>query len=343
MKKLLMAFVCLFALSTLLPAQSREPKEPNLFPVVQEGKWGYIDQTGKLVVKPQFDRADGFSEGRARVKIGKKYGFVDSTGKLLIPARFNAAGDFSEGLVKVMIADKWGFSDKSGRIVIPYQFGAAGNFSEGFTTVSLNPVSQSNRKYFVIDRSGRPVKTPPFNYISEFSEGLAAVTIGSGETAKEGYVNKQWQVVIEPQYSIAMGFSEGLAVVGPDYAQPLVIDKTGQVIIRGYQVSMRGCSEGLISFYRHDAQSGRGAAGFLDKTGQVIIPAKFDMAGDFSGGLAWVQVKSRYGFIDKSGRVAINPQFDNVESFSNGLAAVWVDGKLGYVDKTGQYVWQPRE
>ena len=55
----------------------------ELFPVEQNGKYGFIDSTGKTVIAPQFDSAGLFSEGLARVQIGDKWGFIDKTGKML--------------------------------------------------------------------------------------------------------------------------------------------------------------------------------------------------------------------------------------------------------------------
>ena len=37
--------------------------------VKNDGKWGYIDKKGKVVIEPQFDDASDFSEGFAKVKI----------------------------------------------------------------------------------------------------------------------------------------------------------------------------------------------------------------------------------------------------------------------------------
>jgi len=38
-----------------------------------EGKWGYIDKTGKIVIEPQFDDAYyNFHEGLASVGVGDK-------------------------------------------------------------------------------------------------------------------------------------------------------------------------------------------------------------------------------------------------------------------------------
>ena len=44
------------------------------------GKYGYIDKTGQMIITPQFDYADAFSEGLTRVGIGDanagKWGYI---------------------------------------------------------------------------------------------------------------------------------------------------------------------------------------------------------------------------------------------------------------------------
>src|SRR5438445_13333722 len=48
-----------------------------LFNVRKEGKFGYIDKTGKVVIPLTYDEAYDFREGLARVEINGKTGFVD--------------------------------------------------------------------------------------------------------------------------------------------------------------------------------------------------------------------------------------------------------------------------
>src|SRR5262245_41962670 len=127
-RRMTVSFINLLFFCFLLCAQSGAQESLSLFPVVQAGKWGYIDQTGAVVFQPRFGYAYNVSEGLARVKIGQKSGFIDRTGKLVVGARFEGAGEFSEGLARVMLGGKWGFLDKSGRLVIPIKFGWAGDF-----------------------------------------------------------------------------------------------------------------------------------------------------------------------------------------------------------------------
>lgn len=101
-----------------------QPKDPNpLFLISVDGKYGYIDKTGKIVINPQFDDGAGsFSEGLASVEIGDKWGFIDKTGKYVINPRFFYACSFSEGLAWVKIGDwktgyKTGYIDKTGKYI----------------------------------------------------------------------------------------------------------------------------------------------------------------------------------------------------------------------------------
>ena len=81
-----------------------------------------------------------------------------------------------------------------------------------------------------------------------------------------------------------------------------------------------------------------GKRGFKDSSGRVVIPGQWELAGDFSEGLAYVKDSSgKYGYIDKSGRVVIPCQWEDAWPFSEGLAKVKDgSGKWVKIDKTGK-------
>ncbi len=76
------------------------------------------------------------------------------------------------------------------------------------------------------------------------------------------------------------------------------------------------------------------------KTGEIID--EFNYMWSFSDGLAMVRKgdfeTGKYGFIDKTGEVVVPLEYDDAQNFSEGLAVVEKDGKWGYIDKTGKVV-----
>lgn len=86
--------------------------------------------------------------------------------------------------------------------------------------------------------------------------------------------------------------------------------------------------------------------GFFNKSGQVVVPAKYKKVHDFSEGLAAVQMRdngenaNKWGFIDKTGKMVIPARFSNEPSdFNDGYACVKkTNGNYVYIDKQGNVV-----
>jgi uncharacterized protein YnzC (UPF0291/DUF896 family) len=84
----------------------------------------------------------------------------------------------------------------------------------------------------------------------------------------------------------------------------------------------------------------KGKLGYIDKTGNEVIPLKYDLIGEFSAnGLAKVYLDEKWSYIDKTGNEVTPVKYDEIRAFSaEGLAKVRLDGKWGYIDKTGNEV-----
>ena len=96
-----------------------------------------------------------FSEGLAIYKDANgKYGYIDKTGKLVSPCQWKDAYDFLEGLAVVVDAnEKWGYINKKGKVVIPCRWKLISNFSEGLATVM-----DANGEEYIIDKTGKIVE-----------------------------------------------------------------------------------------------------------------------------------------------------------------------------------------
>ena len=63
---------------------------PNLFPVVVDGRYGYIDAVGNIIISPRFSYGWEFSDGLAPVELGSRsrgyaQGFIDAAERVSIP------------------------------------------------------------------------------------------------------------------------------------------------------------------------------------------------------------------------------------------------------------------
>jgi hypothetical protein len=194
---------------------AQAPRESRLTPVYENGRWGYAEQSGKVVIPARFDAARPFTRGLARVGLvdeelpeiearpNIKWGYIDERGRVVVELRYAVLRDFSEGLAAAAVLDavkperpspgrddrrnlKWGYVDGSGREVIPMQFLSAGDFAEGLAPVNAGGEGFGGEgslcgppaNYGYIDKTGAFVIRPQFTHASPFQNGRARVSVG---------------------------------------------------------------------------------------------------------------------------------------------------------------------
>ncbi|HSC52118.1 MAG TPA: WG repeat-containing protein [Phnomibacter sp.] len=107
--------------------------------VKKDGKIGYVDIKGNIVIPLQFDEGMTFNEGYVAVRKGQNWAYIDSVGKFITEFVYEDAMGFSEGLAPVKKASGWGFINVSGKEAIPFVYTNARQFSEGLAAVSTSP------------------------------------------------------------------------------------------------------------------------------------------------------------------------------------------------------------
>jgi len=134
------------------------------------------------------------------------------------------------------------------------------------------------------------------------------------------------------------------------------IDDTGKLVI-GFDrlpeetIAVGEFHEGLAVIYvkKKDSDERSGyrnqVAGYIDRTGAVVIATRFDSARAFSEGLAYVELDAMgfKGFIDVRGETVIKLEDPVAKDFHEGLAAVGtseggVGRNWGYINQSGTVV-----
>jgi hypothetical protein len=370
MKLARVLFLLCLVVAFALPCAARQGRAGNhagLHPVADaEGRWGFIDRTGRFRIPPRYSGAGQFSEGVAYVWLwdGKqrREGVVDVNGKFTeLPPPNEYQFIFHDGLGRFQTPSgqerKYGYMDVNGRVVIPPQFFDCGHFSEGLAWMSV--LKEGKWLYGFIDKTGKVVIEPQFVYQpGDFVDGLAKV-IGQYDS---GFIDRtgKFRLKLESEHADDF-FSEGLlaAIIQGDSPRGVYLKRDGRVAfeipfwqqrtarqrslytIRRLQLAP--FSEGLapvLSFNR---------LGFIDTTGKVVIEPLFRGTSGFSEGLAAVKVIGNdgqyvWGYIDRAGRFAVAPQFTEAHPFAGGLAhVVTADGQGRLIDRSGKVIWQLRK
>ena len=82
----------------------------------------------------------------------------------------------------------------------------------------------------------------------------------------------------------------------------------------------------------------KGKSGFLDYTGQIVIPIEFDNNWLFSESLAPFEREEKWGYIDLEGKTIIAPKFEYCAHFRDGKATVKLNDKFGLIDRAGNWI-----
>jgi hypothetical protein len=163
-----------------------------------------------------------------------------------------------------------------------------------------------------------------------------------------GFINGTGKLVIDydrlpPETALVGEFHEGRALIYLNRAGEKVftgynigfIDESGNMVIPPRFYTARDFSEGLAYV------SSSEFSGFIDLQGKPIIRTDGSTR-DFHEGLAAVSAREKgWGYIDRTGKVIIENQYRFADDFSEGLAGVVVGNKFGFINKKGEMVIAP--
>ena len=162
---------------------SKKPgNESKRFAFEKDGKVGFIDELGNIVIEPKFDR------------------------------QIDAIDDFSDGLIRI---DQTYFDEFGNQILSADGQFFAGEFSEGLVPIPRY-VSGEGYTTFFTTKAGAVTFSVPGNQRTKFHEGLASIEAKEPPkeamypgSAQSGFINLDGEVVIEPQFASVGDFHDG--------------------------------------------------------------------------------------------------------------------------------------
>ncbi|MGB4973298.1 MAG: WG repeat-containing protein, partial [Cyclobacteriaceae bacterium] len=137
--------------------------------IIRNGKYGFIDDRGRLRIANRYEGIGNFKNGLAAVKILGKWGFINAEDKIVINPSYESVSEFRKE-VAIVKRGKFGFVDKTGRLVLEPRYD------------SILPLDtdkfliQHNQLLGLADETGTVLIEPRFETLNDLGNGYVIVS-----------------------------------------------------------------------------------------------------------------------------------------------------------------------
>ncbi len=178
-------------LPAIQQAEWTGPSSEGFRPVRRNGRYGFINDAGLLMIPNRYEDATPFSEGRAGIKIRNKWGFIDRNDRIAVQPVYDKVLPFVGNTAKVCLKNKWGLIDRDGKILVPIRYDSLSVLPSGRVLVGLEGF------YGLFNMNGDILLHPRFEEINDLNNGLIIVK----QFGKSGVVDERGIPLIPVNYN----------------------------------------------------------------------------------------------------------------------------------------------
>ncbi|QHT68193.1 WG repeat-containing protein [Rhodocytophaga rosea] len=337
LKQICLFFLCFLLISSVFAGSLEE------FPVPSQGKtglYGYVDDSGHFIIKPQFEQALPFTEGIARVKIRHHWRLINSKGKFLTKSLYEEIRDFRNGVAVVSKRESlstkrivFGLVNIKGKEVVDPQYDyltASPDQSMFIVGVTFDADAKGNTPvhFGVINAAGETIVPLQYVAIRDFNFKVFAVK------------NKQdsWQVFTRQKLPIFAGnytdikdFDEELATV-KQAGKWGVINREGAMLVKAEYKNIVKKDPNhyeLIPFTQWKVTNAKK---------EILLTSEYDNIRPVATSLYAYQSEGKFGLLSGNGERICEPQYDEIQPFTNDLTVVRNGFSFGVLHKKGNQV-----
>ncbi|MFN0031070.1 MAG: WG repeat-containing protein [Flavobacteriales bacterium] len=272
----------------------------------KENKTGYYNVRGQKVIDFIYDQGCDFYSGMAAVKSNQKWGFINNTGKLLIAhlydenvtesdwddwsgwaSELDFGYSFSGDYAIVKLQGKKGLINKTGKVLIDFVYDQIEAGHTGNYIARKCDVNGENCTYGIINQNGAALL--PFQY-SHITTGFDCFKIYQGTE-------------VDYLFGEITGGVMGFADMTGKVIAPCIYDNTDDnlyaYVFDGIYTD-RYYRAGFHNGYYHAAKGGMW--GYIDAQGKEVIPFQFESASSFARDSAVVSMNGYTFYINTKGQ-----------------------------------------
>lgn len=352
------ALAALIMISTYGWAQCPSGQSGLRFRISENNRFGFIDETGSVVIAAQFYSAQEFSEGSAAVRIDGKFGYINTDGSVCIAPKYDYALPFENGLALVYLNGKPLFINVSGEKAFESNYASMSRFIDGKSYVKT-----ITGKSGVIDFKGDLLVDTIYQHIEQFKDGLAVVyglnhekeNADESETHEVSVIDTKGKLLLpfgayhEIQHNASGYFEASRPVAGKknDWEYHLYKERTLVYLFPQDKGHMTGpVSNGILRLLT-DKHPGGGMSSddlydrYIKPNGKKVFQNTDGKYGsDFKEYRAFIEIDNKVCLIDTTGRILgknLGSRYSD-QGFENGKALVKDTNGWNVIDLSGKVV-----
>ncbi|MCS7077471.1 MAG: WG repeat-containing protein [Bacteroidia bacterium] len=328
------------------------PCKNGYIPYKSQGKWGFLNKQGQIIISAQYDTVLYFTEGLACVKQNQQWGCINASHQVVIPFReVKQMSSFYKNTQYILLDTReenlpaFAAIDTLGNILSPFDYtdvsfqnnqilvkkeGYWYKWKDQTVPIAYSVPQKRDTIYTVsteITRTENGLKWT----IKNNTQDLIFDTYTQAKEWLELSSKRQKSNITSKYNTNAITYSEGIGIIK-------VKDKLGCIDSVGNLIVEPKYDE--INPFRNGFATVRigNKWGMINKNGKEVILCTYEQLGVHSERRVEFKKNEKSGFLDLEGRVVIKPEYERVTPFSEGKAAVFKQGLWGYIDTLGNVV-----
>ncbi len=328
----------------------------GLSAVCRDGKWGYVNASGKEQIPCRFDDAMPFENSLAVVHLNGRRFCINEKGEEVSsgceklyykidreptwrdtrmdgqPFRFAERGTLK------------GVLDQNGKIVIPFIYESGHCLFKKYSANKCRPeyaVVKRMGKWGILRNDGVEVVPCMYDQVHESGAGGDLYIMVQKEVRKHPTAEYHVGLIDDQSFETVLP-CEYEALSANSIPGHITFKKNGKwgwmtagknIIAEPIYDDIGWMREGRVTVTKN------GLTGMLNSSGRVVVPLRYQAMGrQFTKGLIPVSLHGKWGYADTLAREMIPVQFSEARDFGRSIAAVKVDNMYGFIDSLGKAV-----
>jgi len=265
-------------------------------------------------------------------------GMTNAEGEVIVPAEYDYIWQFNKDTITLARKRQ---PILGGKLVgMQYQLITQGGFlfyefpyqliPEPISEGTIRVYDAQTEKFGFIKLAGDRITKSKFQNARDFKDGLAAVL--DPKNMLWGFIDIKGKLVIPYQFDEAFSFSEGLAVVKKNGTFYFCAKNGTTIPIQAKADQVFDLRESISIFNNEKGY------GFLNKSGQIVLDAKYAFLDNFENGIAVFVENNQAGIIDNTGKVLIEARYEEIFRFDQKHYLIQQNGLKGLINTAGESV-----